>query len=460
MEQVMRRICSAFIFSVFTMGLVPSGYSQGLVPPALPFDVISDRTDLNGLVLNPSWAWQKKPGNEGKLPNPSNLCSDELPDSTDCTSQATAENLPGFPNALVCMWQLASPLTGHINWEVATYSGGANWEGISTDRDSNWNSPAESNGGLTSGNAISGPPLLDLEFASREVLANAKTSFWKTLWEKADGGATSGDVNSWLRKLTNGNPPYMVATGIFGVDCEHECHTEIHPVYAIAIQVNADPNDNTWAIFVRNWGNEGFCAHGTLEAHLPNNTLKMFLPYNSSSAPQVLLPQTQFFATAGIQEPQLSFVSAKEEPGLITSITLPDPSKRGLAELELHLRWPQGSSPHNLRLSGNPQSQDSTRGQTVEDYVRKMMGDSYLPSAPLHSELSTQATPISRHVRLLAQLPKVARTKVLITTSADPDGEAIGIATFEALCTKYNDAPPGILDGACGRWEKRRNPKN
>jgi hypothetical protein len=66
----------------------------------------------------------------------------------------------------------------------------------------------------------------------------------------------SGDANA--RPLVDGS--YAIVTGLMGLDCEHSCSTELHPVWAMAVRVKSDPADVVWAIFVRNWGNEGFCS--------------------------------------------------------------------------------------------------------------------------------------------------------------------------------------------------------
>jgi hypothetical protein len=51
-----------------------------------------------------------------------------------------------------------------------------------------------------------------------------------------------------------------IVMGLYGVDCAHDCGAELHPVYALAIHVNNNLLDDTWAIFVRNWGDEGYCG--------------------------------------------------------------------------------------------------------------------------------------------------------------------------------------------------------
>ena len=67
---------------------------------------------------------------------------------------------------------------------------------------------------------------------------------------------------------------FAIVVGLAGLDCEHGCGTELHPVYGLAIRVNDDPSDDTWAIFVRNWGNEGYCSQ---EQHLLDTTRLAFM---------------------------------------------------------------------------------------------------------------------------------------------------------------------------------------
>jgi hypothetical protein len=73
----------------------------------------------------------------------------------------------------------------------------------------------------------------------------------------------SGDTaHQWL------DGKFAITVGLAGFDGAkhdarpHDWHVEIHPVYALFVRVNDDPFNPKWAFFVRNWGDEGFCADG------------------------------------------------------------------------------------------------------------------------------------------------------------------------------------------------------
>jgi hypothetical protein len=57
-----------------------------------------------------------------------------------------------------------------------------------------------------------------------------------------------------------------VVTGLLGLDAEHGAFAELHPAYSLAVQTACGEADSsggfvdTWAVFVRNSGNEGWCS--------------------------------------------------------------------------------------------------------------------------------------------------------------------------------------------------------
>jgi hypothetical protein len=80
-----------------------------------------------------------------------------------------------------------------------------------------------------------------------------------------ESGKVPADSNPQPGQIVNGT--YAVATGLFGLDAEHEGYSELHPIYALSVLVACAETPDTngyfndeWAVFVRNWGNEGFCA--------------------------------------------------------------------------------------------------------------------------------------------------------------------------------------------------------
>ncbi len=137
------------------------------------------------------------------------------------------------------------------------------------------------------------------------------------------------------RALVDGS--YAIVTGLLGLDCEHDCPTELHPVYVMAIRVKDDPADETWAIFVRNWGNEGFCSQSQHYLDLFNNTYTLRLPWRGgASAVAVIDSQFKTTANARVSGPTVSY---GEEQGVVLSFALPRPEDRGRINGELHLRW-------------------------------------------------------------------------------------------------------------------------
>src|SRR6516164_757582 len=102
--------------------------------------------DHNGLLLNPFWSWQLRPGNQGQAPS-SSKCHDFSnrhtvlgvptylqPYFADCTDQTDENNVDrpyGF-NANVCGWGKGGPFAtgsfvGHVNWFPVTMTGQARW---------------------------------------------------------------------------------------------------------------------------------------------------------------------------------------------------------------------------------------------------------------------------------------------------------------------------------------------
>src|SRR5207253_2248572 len=130
---------------------------------------------------------------------------------------------------------------------------------------------------------------------SRETINYMHTRPWNTLRQMLENNSSGDSINSMLREKTGSELPYAIILGLMGVDCEHDCHTELHPVYAMAIQLSSSPQDNVWGIMVRNWGNEGFCAHGQQELTFPNGELKLFLPHKGATKPEVT-SSTQFWS--------------------------------------------------------------------------------------------------------------------------------------------------------------------
>src|SRR5262249_40245419 len=203
-------------------------------PPSLaPFDLVGDAVDDNGLSLNPKWGAQRI--DPSALPNPQ-LCPRRDPGSYPCTNQFTHQDSG---------WFGCGP---HINWFGATYEGKVYWQDHSSDDDYNIKLTREDRAGYTTAHADH----ILCEFDSDETIDHFSTPWWSRFHRAVD----EGDARA--RQMMDGS--FAIVTGLAGLDCEHGCWSELHPVWALAMNVQPSLEDDLWAIFVRNWGNEGFCG--------------------------------------------------------------------------------------------------------------------------------------------------------------------------------------------------------
>jgi hypothetical protein len=184
------------------------------------------------------------------------------------------------------------------------------------------------------------PQVLQLAFNSDETIDHFHTPWW----EAFRGAVADG-------RGTVVNTDYAVVIGLLGLHCEHSCVTEIHPVYAMAIHdpIRRSPNDDVWAIFVRNWGDQGFCASGMNTVSLTSITLR--LPWRRGATSIDLGPASIFkFGPDSLDGTsagrQVSGPVIGADPGNSLSATFTLPSATGSSvppgvriNGELHLQW-------------------------------------------------------------------------------------------------------------------------
>jgi hypothetical protein len=288
-----------------------------------PFDVLSARADENGFLFAPSWL--------------------NTLDSDDVTRTQVAYDCENFPyvNWLrvnrgirsKCTQQasfdvpkvatecLLAPgfgeLHGHVNWAPATFVGKLEFEEVSTDRDADFQLKAidvprsrfpgnddfgkiapiltkDSQGSAEYRNA------LWLEFATYETAKFQEP--WKEL------GLRKRDRRSDFKKvmMQKFKDKTAIVTGLLNLDCVHDCHTELHPVFAMAVRgklESDDPQtsriveDDSWMIFVRNAGNEGDCSSD--EHFLERNGYTFFLPAPPGAVAQTPIVSNDTFRSNG-----------------------------------------------------------------------------------------------------------------------------------------------------------------
>jgi hypothetical protein len=250
-----------------TPGGIPRGILSTDVPiatePLLPsnlkdFDVWSPSLDPNGFPLNPQWG---KHARDRTLPTPTDSCPVDDADTLDWTSSPQWPNCTSYP----VTFNESFSCKRHVNFMPVTYEGVVSWVG--TGEFGNWSPVGDSdytfNVERDDQALYSTQGVVHIEFDSRETVDNwDNTDTW---WKKfRHEGVDQG--NDQAGDMINGRSAIII--GLLGLDTYtgpgHSGHgtTELHPVYAMFVRTDQNwrLGQSSWAFFVRNWGNEGYCG--------------------------------------------------------------------------------------------------------------------------------------------------------------------------------------------------------
>lgn len=322
--------------------------------PALPD--LYDRAnpfDMNALLLNPRWGWQTVPrGSDPRL-----LCGaladaapdfDACPNNSACTRQLVTSDTPDT----VFNGIFDGCSNGHLNWDIVSYHGKIFWSDHSAsffgDDDYNFELQTPVTNGFASGSSAPNPQQVQLEFQARETIDHFDgIPFWRDFHDAVDNNDREAHI------MVDGHEAIVI--GLMGLDRVHGSLTEIHPVFMLAIHVSSLPSDDTWAIFARNYGNEGWCSDNMHYATF--NTVTLRLPRNGlvpSTSQATLGAYTQFLAS-GSDVTGWNFFSAPNQDTYIT-FHLPSPPADGedgaRISGELHLQWSGVSGIANSTATG------------------------------------------------------------------------------------------------------------
>jgi hypothetical protein len=306
----------------------------------LPYDFVVVTTDSNGWPLNPLWGAQVP--SVTSLPNWLS-CPGQEPWKSTCTSSSNWSDKSEVKCPDTVFQHV--PYPGHINFAGAVLTGTVSWADHSGDDDDyNLDFIPDGGGGLTTTN----PQSIRLEFDSDETIDHFHTSWWSEFHKAVDN--SSADAKA----LIDGKR--AIAFGVVGLDCAHDCSNELHPVFALAIEVNPDPQDNQWAIFVRNWGDEGYCSSGSevLDDSISQFTFMLPHPWASN----VVLTQAEFLSRGlGGTGPAVELVPGK---GASVTFGFPVASKRERINGILHLTWAVKIPPLEAAVVHRPPVKAST----------------------------------------------------------------------------------------------------
>jgi hypothetical protein len=325
---LLRTVCQASIDAINQQiagdqKYIKQGCPPGKVLPLAPFDLVWNELDDSGVPLAPVWNWQKtnggtNPGYKTCLKAPGKF------DNSECSTQNPTEDLPTGWNGTWCGDGASTSIDGHVNWLPGTYTGWLAWSDHSSN-DDDYNFVL----GISAEEAFVASTVL-LEFDSDETIDHFATPWWSKFHKAVD----NGDVADLI--LT----PQAVVTGLIGLDCEHGCGEEIHPVYSLALE--ADPNllNNVWAMFVRNWGDEGYCS--STDHQLPLTAMSIRIPWKLHATAVKILnapdDSDQLFLTSDheVVVPEVTTIVGK---GIVVRFVLPWSSVHASVNGEIHLQW-------------------------------------------------------------------------------------------------------------------------
>jgi hypothetical protein len=461
------------------------------------FNLDLSPTDPNGFPLNPKWSWQRDhPG----VPSAS-IChyftNNNEPDFGDCTNQTNLSMVdkPADFDEFICSLATVKGFHGHLNWFTTTFTGALSFGDHNFDDDYYLALGTPNAPGIISGDEDPPRDSAHTEFNADETIAHFQTRWWKSFRVAVDASyAAAGQIahcqtnpdspecplnpvtlarlqeaEAAPRKMLiypNGKPVYAIMTGLFGVDLEHGGgKSELHPVYALAANVNDDPTDNVWAMFVRNTGNEGYCSSRIWEATFQAYTFR--LPWREGmNSVRVLWGsgESDFNGTAGTVGPAVVFAPGQ---GIDVTFTIPHPSVRPLLEGELHLQWqgqPPVAAPSPGRGRGRGAVAEVTGSVTrtehdeagpFEDAIKRLPAEkrSVVDKArQIRDTTPLKLNPLPRGAAA-KNVDKLPTPRSVVRLGAKGDSAtrklAQDAAQLRAVCDAWNGSPPGFPPDLC-----------
>ena len=306
-------------------------------PRAAPLDLVTSSYDDNGFLRNPHFGWQKLVGTNTPAWQ---VCSFSLKlvgmtedDLGLCTRQPTFkdENIAKCPTPWGSAGGTWGRIGGHVNWKDApvTYEGTLYWEDHGQPDDDYSLNMVTNDAALY----VAESDRAHIEFDSDETIDNFHTAWWQALKQAVDADEPQDNHNNWTQTRAMIDGRKAIVIGLPGLDCEHKCSTELHPVWAIAVQTAETLWEESWAFFVRNWGNEGYCSGG-LEV-LNTKAITFQLRRAGTNDFSIASAAFEGINTTGAVTTQMVPAGG----AVLVTFTLNEPAQKSLVDGELHLKW-------------------------------------------------------------------------------------------------------------------------
>lgn len=428
-------------------------------PTSGPWDLVISQFDDNGIPLNPDWESHVA---TNKFPDPSNCRWPwQAGSSANCTNQIT--NTDYDPADGYTADPLSNPLSlaecascslcqsfsanygygGHANWMAATHTGTVYWEEKASDPlDGEYSVNLDTPNAL--GATAGRPEGVHVEFDAREtvdILADdLKISWWQQLRSAVNGG--DQQAHQFL------DYDEAIVTGLMGVDFAHSSTgPESHPAWAMAVHSNTDPSDDTWAFFVRSFGNEGYCSEQQHYISYLDNQYTFRLNWPAGATNPMVSSSTVVQTNGGTpSDLQVTFVPGQAI--LLTLLNVPDQTVAdGVVGGELHISW--GGAP----VQRSVKARGAVPVETPPEAYEGLITSATSKMTPQQQAVYTASAPTSAHVAratikgnvktVAAQnIKSVAGRHPTIRSVKDPSLVARRNAYIQALQKAYGGKVP------------------
>jgi len=345
----------------------------------MPLNLYWDETDLNGIPLNPRWGWQLVraygagdyyPDIPTLAPQPSGFMASGWWPWPSLTDQQLYTDYGWFGCGPHVNWPF--PVTFEGFWRWSSHSSPCYTLSSPCDDDYNFYFFPHEGAGATDRDGSRGGIMT--EFDSDETIDYFHTKWWDDFQHAVD------DSDASARAMVDRK--WGIATALWGFDCAHDCWIELHPVWAMAIHVQDDPNDDRWSVFVRNWGNQGFCGTDQHKLDLPtvgqDHVYKMRIPWRPGATSVTWTHEFLQRGNIGLH------LKAVPGTGVVASFFLPKGADKPRINGQLRLRWiyPPGQSaqPYNRSQSAWVNVSDAVGIKVSEEVDIYRQGTSSLTS--------------------------------------------------------------------------------
>jgi len=301
-----------------------------------------------------------------------------------------------------------------------------------------------------------------MEFDSDETIDKFDTSWWKTFHSAVD----NSDIGRSTPAGDLINYHDAVAFGQFGLDCAHGCGSELHPVMFLAIRLEKphilNYNSDSWAIFVRNSGDEGYCSTGLEHVDLP--VLSFILPPPDQSVTSVSVTKSEFRTLKEskqgdeVTSPGVKFICHGGQAGAQIWFGVPRWQIGNFADGVLTLSWghqksvhpPCGSAPNRspspsgvIRQHAPP----SVGGEYPETRIEALLAAMTPRQRQIYNRFrphitNTSATVVPAQAAPLPPEPAARGVTPPVRPAQDPGLAAYNRALIQALLKAYGGRLP------------------